>query len=326
MTILIAGGAGFIGYHLCKRYLEQGWRVIILDNLLTGSMEHVVALSPHKHLVFIKGDVSDDVWLKDERLVGVDRIIHLACPASPVQYMRDPVHTLKSNFLGTLHLLELAKREQASFLLASTSEIYGDPEQHPQCESYWGNTNTMGPRACYDEGKRVAESLCYAFHTKHQVKATIARIFNTYGPHMQPHDGRVIGNMMLSALQGQPMVIHGTGKQTRSFCYVDDLVEGLMRLLENPKARGMAVNLGNPEEISMLELARMVQELAGVKNEFTFCAARQDDPAKRCPSIQRARDLLGWAPQISLQEGLQRMFAYEKARLTRKEQDEGEII
>ncbi|BAY51833.1 dTDP-glucose 4,6-dehydratase [Thermostichus vulcanus NIES-2134] len=298
MRILVTGGAGFIGSHLVDRLMEAGHEVICLDNYFTGTKRNILRWIGHPNFELIRHDVTDPIRLE------VDQIYHLACPASPVHYQYNPVKTIKTNVMGTLHMLGLAKRVKARFLLASTSEVYGDPLVHPQPESYWGNVNPIGIRSCYDEGKRVAETLTFDYHRQNNVEVRVARIFNTYGPKMQVNDGRVVSNFIVQALQGIPLTVYGDGSQTRSFCYVSDLVEGLIRLMNSDHIG--PVNLGNPDEYTVLELAQKIQALINPGVEIQFKPLPSDDPQRRRPDITLARTVLGWQPTISLLEGLQR--------------------
>ncbi|BAC08216.1 UDP-glucuronic acid decarboxylase family protein [Thermosynechococcus vestitus] len=298
MRILVTGGAGFIGSHLVDRLMEAGHEVICLDNYFTGTKRNILRWIGHPNFELIRHDVTDPIRLE------VDQIYHLACPASPVHYQYNPVKTIKTNVMGTLHMLGLAKRVKARFLLASTSEVYGDPLVHPQPESYWGNVNPIGIRSCYDEGKRVAETLTFDYHRQNNVEVRVARIFNTYGPKMQVNDGRVVSNFIVQALQGIPLTVYGDGSQTRSFCYVSDLVEGLIQLMNSDHIG--PVNLGNPDEYTVLELAQKIQALINPGVEIQFKPLPSDDPQRRRPDITLARTVLGWQPTISLLEGLQR--------------------
>ena len=301
--VLIAGGAGFIGSHLCQRLLDQGCHVVCLDNLSTGSLRNIRDFENDPNFEFIETDVTEPIHLK------VDKIYNLACPASPVHYQRDPVKTLQTNFLGAMNLLELSRAENARILLASTSEIYGDPLVHPQVETYKGNVNTVGPRACYDEGKRVAETLFYCYNHTHHVDTRIVRIFNTYGPRMAVDDGRVISNFVVSALKNTDISVYGNGTQTRSFCYVDDLVNGLIAMMDNESFAG-PVNLGNPCETTILELSLLVRQKTGSTSEITFHGLPTDDPIRRKPDITLAKSELNWSPRISLDLGLEKTIAY----------------
>ncbi|MFN4270154.1 MAG: UDP-glucuronic acid decarboxylase family protein [Thermosynechococcus sp.] len=298
MRILVTGGAGFIGSHLVDRLMEAGHEVICLDNYFTGTKRNVLRWMGHPNFELIRHDITDPIRLE------VDQIYHLACPASPVHYQYNPVKTIKTNVIGTLHMLGLAKRVKARFLLASTSEVYGDPLVHPQSESYWGNVNPIGIRSCYDEGKRVAETLTFDYHRQNNVDVRVARIFNTYGPKMQINDGRVVSNFIVQALQGMPLTVYGDGSQTRSFCYVSDLVEGLIRLMNSDYIG--PVNLGNPDEYTVLELAQKIQALINPGVEIQFKPLPSDDPQRRRPDITVARTVLNWQPTVPLLEGLQR--------------------
>jgi|UniRef100_A0A7C5EQS9 UDP-glucuronate decarboxylase len=301
--ILVTGGAGFIGSHLVETLLNQGHEVLSLDNYFTGSKENLKHLRDRPELELIRHDVVNPIMLE------VDQIYHLACPASPVHYQYNPVKTIKTNVMGTLNMLGLAKRVKARILLASTSEVYGDPKVHPQKEDYWGNVNPVGPRSCYDEGKRVAETLMMDYHRQNGVDIRIARIFNTYGPRMALNDGRVISNFCVQALTGRDLTIFGDGTQTRSFCYVSDLVEGLVKLM-NREGCHEPVNLGNPEEYQVMELAQKILSLTHSPAKLVFQPLPQDDPVKRRPDITRAREVLGWEPRVSLDQGLRETIAY----------------
>ncbi|HEY9633364.1 MAG TPA: UDP-glucuronic acid decarboxylase family protein [Coleofasciculaceae cyanobacterium] len=296
MRILVTGGAGFIGSHLIDRLMAQGHEVICLDNFYTGHKRNILQWLNHPNFELIRHDITEPIRLE------VDQIYHLACPASPVHYQYNPVKTIKTNVMGTLNMLGLAKRVKARFFLASTSEVYGDPEVHPQSEEYRGNVNPIGPRSCYDEGKRVAETLAFDYHRQNDVEIRVVRIFNTYGTRMLENDGRVVSNFIVQSLKGIPLTVYGSGSQTRSFCYVSDLVEGLMRLM-NGDYTG-PVNLGNPEEYTILELAQAVQKLVNPDAEIIFKPLPQDDPQRRRPDITKAQSLLGWQPTVPLQEGL----------------------
>lgn len=312
MTILVTGGAGFIGSHLSQRLFDAGHRVIVLDNFYTGRLENFggryreMLLSGRFEV--LRHDVVEPVTLE------VDRIFHLACPASPVHYQSNPVKTIKTNVLGTYHMLGLAKRVGARLLLASTSEVYGDPQVHPQPESYWGNVNPNGVRSCYDEGKRVAETLACDYHRQHDVEIRIARIFNTYGPRMSVNDGRVVSNFICQALRDQPITLFGDGTQTRSFCYVNDLVDGLLALMDSDVSD--PVNLGNDRELTMIELARTLEKLLARKLTLEHHPLPQDDPVRRQPDLQRARTLLGYEPQVSLEQGLADTIEYFRDELS----------
>ncbi len=308
MRILVTGGAGFIGSHLCERLLDEGHEVICLDNFFTGRRENASHLLNNQRFELVRHDVTEPILLE------VDQIYNLACPASPVHYQYNPVKTVKTNVLGMINMLGLAKRVRARVLQASTSEVYGDPHVHPQTEGYWGNVNPIGIRSCYDEGKRIAETLMMDYHRQNNVDTRIARIFNTYGPRMLENDGRVVSNFIVQALRGEGMTVYGTGEQTRSFCYVDDLVEGLMRLM-NTEGVHDPVNLGNPSEFTIRELAEEVMRLIGSKEEIKFCPLPQDDPRQRQPDITRAKELLNWTPTIPLKEGLKKAVQYFEGRV-----------
>lgn len=303
MRILITGGAGFIGSHLCERLLAEGEEVICLDNFFTGRRKNVFHLLDNPRFELLRHDVIEPILLE------VDQIYNLACPASPIHYQYNPVKTVKTSVMGMINMLGLAKRVRARILQASTSEIYGDPEVHPQSESYWGNVNPIGIRSCYDEGKRIAETLMMDYHRQNNVDIRIARIFNTYGTRMLEMDGRVVSNFIVQALRGEPLTIYGTGEQTRSFCYVDDLIEGLIRLM-NADGIHDPVNLGNPSEFTIKELAEEVKRICGSSVEIKYLPLPQDDPRQRKPDITRARQLLSWEPQIPLREGLKKTVAY----------------
>jgi UDP-glucuronate decarboxylase len=296
----VAGGAGFLGSHLCEALLDRNWRVICVDNLQTGSAQNIAPLMRGEGFTFVRHDVCDPLDLH----ASVDRVYNLACAASPPRYQADPIHTMMTNVVGTRNLLAIAERFGARFLQASTSEVYGDPEMHPQSEDYWGHVNCTGPRACYDEGKRAAEALCFDIQRLGRADVRVARIFNTYGPRMRPEDGRIISNLIVQALQGKALTVYGNGAQTRSFCFVSDLVAGLMALIETDKNPEQPVNLGNPGEFTINELADMVLEMVDPDGEVVFEPLPQDDPRRRRPDITRARDLLGWQPTLTLAEGL----------------------
>lgn len=308
MRVLVTGGAGFIGGHLCRRLLGDGHEVLCLDNFFTGSRRSVLDLLDDRDFELLRHDVVEPILLE------VDRIYHLACPASPVHYQLNPVETVRTSVMGTIHMLDLCRRVRGRLLLASTSEVYGDPKVHPQPEQYWGNVNPIGPRACYDEGKRVAETLCFDYHRQFDVDIRVVRIFNTYGPGMATSDGRVVSNFAVQALRGDDLTIYGTGEQVRSFCYVDDLVEGLVRMMDQEDDVG-PVNLGNPTESTMLELARLILELTGSKSKLVYRPLPADDPQLRRPDIGKARELLGWGPTIDLRTGLERTIAYMEEAL-----------
>ncbi len=310
MNILVAGGAGFIGSHLCDVLLGLGHRVTVLDNLLTGSRTNIGHLLGSPHFTFLEGDITDP--LPD---VSADAIFHLASAASPEGYGRYPVETLMTNAAGTYRLVELARRLNARFLLASTSEVYGDPLVHPQPETYWGNVNPVGPRACYDEGKRFAEALTMTYVERYNVDGRIVRIFNTYGPRNQPEDGRVVPNFVSQALSGRPITVYGDGRQTRSFCYVSDLVEGMIRTMFSDRTRGEVVNLGNPAEVTILEFAETVKRVTGSNSEILLQPARPEEIARRRPDITKAGALLDWRPTVPLDEGLRHTAAWLRSVL-----------
>jgi len=300
----VTGGAGFIGSHLSARLLDDGHEVLCVDNYYSSTRSNIEHLLPHPRFEVVRHDVTFPLY------VEIDEIYHLACPASPVHYQRDPVQTTKTAVVGSINMLGLAKRTKARVLLTSTSEVYGDPEVHPQTEGYWGNVNPIGPRACYDEGKRAAETLFFDYHRQLGTDVKVVRVFNTYGPRMHAEDGRVVSNFVVAALAGRPLALYGDGSQTRSFCYVDDLVEGLVRMMHTPPGTTGPVNLGNPDEFSMAELAALVAELTGSGSPVEHRPRPQDDPARRCPDISLARGLLDWAPTVGLREGLARTIVY----------------
>jgi UDP-glucuronate decarboxylase len=309
MKILVTGGAGFLGSHLCDRLVEQGHDVTVVDNLQTGSMNNIAHFQGNRSITFRKQSIVDTVE------GGYDRIYNLACPASPPLYQRDPIDTMRTNFTGVDNLLQLAQKCGARFFQASTSEIYGDPLVHPQPESYRGNCNPIGPRACYDEGKRIAETLCFDYWRVHKVPIKVVRIFNTYGPRMDPNDGRVVSNFIVQALQNIPITIYGDGSQTRSFCYVDDLVDGFMRMMESPEGFLGPVNLGNPDEFTVRQLADIVIEMTGSKSKILHTELPEDDPQVRRPEIALAKSTLDWSPKVPLRMGLERTISYFEARL-----------
>ncbi|MGC2854540.1 UDP-glucuronic acid decarboxylase family protein [Novispirillum sp. DQ9] len=302
--ILVTGGAGFIGSHLCERLLERGDEVLCVDNHFTGRRGNVAPLFGNPRFELMRHDITFPLY------VEVDEIYNLACPASPVHYQFDPVQTTKTSVHGAINMLGLAKRLKAKILQASTSEVYGDPAMHPQTEDYWGNVNPIGPRACYDEGKRCAETLFFDYHRQHGLRIKVARIFNTYGPRMHPNDGRVVSNFVVQALQDRPITLYGDGAQTRSFCYVADMVDGLMRLMDSDDTLTGPVNLGNPGETTMAELARTVLRLTGSRSVIEHHPLPQDDPRRRCPDIALARATLGWQPTVALEEGLAQTIAH----------------
>jgi len=307
-TILVTGGAGFLGSHLCEKLIERGNNVICVDNFFSGRKANIAHLVGHPQFELIRHDIVHPLF------VECDRIFNLACPASPVAYQYNPIKTIKTSTVGMVNMLGLAKRCRARLLHTSTSEVYGDPDVHPQTEDYWGNVNPLGPRSCYDEGKRVAESLCINYHLAHEVQVRIVRIFNTYGPRMAPDDGRVISNFILQALRGEPLTIYGDGTQTRSFCYVDDLIDGFLRMMDQDDHPG-PINLGNPVENTMLELAQAVIEVTGSKSELVHRPLPKDDPRRRCPDITRAKQLLHWTPKVPLKTGLERTVAYYRQQM-----------
>jgi UDP-glucuronate decarboxylase len=304
--ILVTGGAGFLGSHLCERLLARGDEVICVDNYFTGSRDNIAHLFTHPHFEVIRHDICFPLYLE------VDEIFNLACPASPIHYQYDPVQTVKTSVHGAINVLGLAKRVQAKIFQASTSEVYGDPAVHPQPEEYWGNVNPIGPRACYDEGKRCAETLFFDYHRQYGVDIRVVRIFNTYGPRMNPQDGRVVSNFIVQALQGKPITIYGDGSQTRSFCYVDDLIEGFLKLMDAPDGVTGPINIGNPGEFTIRQLAEIVIEMTGSRSEIVQMPLPQDDPLQRRPDITKARDVLGWQPTIPLRQGLERTIDYFK--------------
>ncbi len=309
--ILVTGGAGFLGSHLCERLLEAGNEVLCVDNFFTGTKENIAHFLSSPRFELIRHDVTFPLYLE------VDEIYNLACPASPIHYQFDPVQTTKTSVHGAINMLGLAKRVRAKIFQASTSEVYGDPQVHPQKENYWGHVNPIGPRSCYDEGKRCAETLFFDYHRQHGLSIKVARIFNTYGPRMHPNDGRVVSNFIVQALRGEPITIYGNGTQTRSFCYVDDLVEAFQRLMQTPDDFVGPLNLGNPGEFTILELAEKVLKLCHSKSELIFKPLPSDDPRQRQPDIQLAREKLAWEPRISLDEGLVPTIAYFDALLNK---------
>lgn len=307
-TILVTGGAGFLGSHLCDRLLARGDDVICVDNFFTGRKENIRHLLGNSRFELIRHDIVHPLFVEAEQ------IYNLACPASPVAYQYNAIKTIKTSTVGMVNILGLAKRCRARVLQASTSEVYGDPEVHPQTEDYWGHVNPIGPRSCYDEGKRVAESLCMAYHQAHALEIRLIRIFNTYGPRMDPNDGRVVSNFITQALRGEPLTIFGDGQQTRSFCYCDDLIEGMIRMMDQDQSVG-PVNIGNPGEFTMLELAELVLKLTSSKSKITHVPLPADDPKQRRPNITRANQLLQWSPQVPLVEGLKPTIAYYQSLL-----------
>lgn len=307
---MIAGGAGFLGSHLCERLLKNGHEVLCVDNLFTSNKENIAHLLDFDHFEFLRHDVCFPLY------VEVDEIYNLACPASPPHYQKDPIQTMKTSVLGAMNLLGLAKRLKCKIFQASTSEVYGDPHQHPQKEDYWGHVNPIGVRSCYDEGKRCAETLFFDYHRQHEIPIRVARIFNTYGPRMNANDGRVVSNFIVQALKDKPITIYGDGLQTRSFCYVDDLIEGFCRLMQHSFTG--PINLGNPSEFTMLELAQQVIDLTGSPSRIIYKPLPSDDPKQRRPDISQAQKILGWSPQIALQEGLKSTIAYFEKKLLRR--------
>ncbi len=302
--ILVTGGAGFIGSHLCKRLLSEGNHVTCLDNLFTGSQQNIDPLISDPNFKFVHHDIIDPLDIE------IDEIYNLACPASPIYYQYDSVKTMKTSILGMINMLELAKKYNAKVFQASTSEVYGDPHVHPQPESYWGHVNPIGIRSCYDEGKRAAETLCFDYHRQHGIKIKVVRIFNTYGPNMNPEDGRVVSNFVVQALKGEDITIYGDGMQTRSFCYVDDLVEGFVRMMATDDSVTGPINLGNPGEFTMIELAEKVLDKISTTSKLIFQVLPQDDPKQRKPDISKAKTVLGWEPKVNLGEGLDRSIGY----------------
>jgi UDP-glucuronate decarboxylase len=312
--ILITGGAGFLGSHLCDRLIDDGHEVLCLDNLATGTRRNFAHLEGHPRFEFLEHDVISPYGLE------VDKIYNLACPASPPDYQADPIHTTRTSVIGALNALDLAKTRGIKVFQASTSEVYGDPTVHPQREEYWGNVNPIGPRACYDEGKRCAETLFFDYARTYDLRIKVCRIFNTYGPRMRPDDGRVVSNFIVQALQGDDLTIYGDGNQTRSFCYVDDLVEGFVRLMNSPDDVTGPINLGNPGEFTVRELAELVVELTGTRSKIIYRPLPADDPRRRQPNIEQAREKLGWQPTVPLREGLEKTIAYFDGYLSDQEQ------
>jgi UDP-glucuronate decarboxylase len=308
-SILVSGGAGFLGSHLCDRLINSGEQVLCVDNFYTGSKDNINHLLNNSKFELLRHDITIPLY------VEVAQIYNLACPASPIHYQNDPVQTTKTSVIGALNLLGLSKRTKSKILQASTSEVYGDPSQHPQTESYWGNVNPVGIRSCYDEGKRCAETLFFDYWRQHQLAIKVMRIFNTYGPRMDPNDGRVVSNFVVQAIRGEPITIYGDGSQTRSFCYVDDLIEGMIRLMNSPNDFTGPVNIGNPVEFSMIELAERVVRLVGSNSKIVFLPLPQDDPRQRRPDISLAKSKLDWQPHVSLEDGLKETIAYFRRRL-----------
>jgi dTDP-glucose 4,6-dehydratase len=309
--VLITGAAGFLGSHLCERFLQANYLVLGMDNFLTGSPDNIVHLLPHPNFQFFKYDVTQFIYVEG----AVYLILHFACPASPVDYLNHPIHTMKVDSLGTLHTLGLARVKKARYVFASTSEIYGDAAVHPQPESYWGNVNPIGPRSVYDEAKRFSEAMVMAYRRTHQIDVRIARIFNTYGPRMRPHDGRVIPTFLTQAMRGEPITMFGDGKQTRSFCFVSDLIEGIFRLATLDNITGEVFNLGNPAEYTMEELARIIIAITKSEAKIVYAPLPQDDPRHRQPDISKAMRILKWQPQVELAEGLRHTITYLQTRL-----------
>jgi len=311
VRVLITGAAGFIGSHLCDRFLKEGHEVIGLDNFLTGTPENIAHLFGNPRFTFYKYDVTNFIYVAGK----LDLILHFACPASPVDYMNHPIHTMKVDSLGTLHTLGLAKEKSARYVFASTSEIYGNPEVHPQPETYWGNVNPIGPRSVYDEAKRFSEALTMAYCREHDLDVRIVRIFNTYGPRMRMNDGRVVPNFICQALEGKPLTVYGDGTQTRSFCFIEDLVEGIYRVAVYENLKGEVFNLGNPQEYKILDLAKLIVEITGSSSEITFMERPQDDPDRRKPDIKKAKKILGWEPKIGIREGLEKTVKWFREKL-----------
>ncbi len=307
--ILVTGGAGFIGSHLSERLLAEGNEVVCVDNFFTGSKENIKHLLQNPYFEVLRLDICFPLY------IDVDEIYNIACPASPIHYQFDPVQTTKVNVSGSINMLGLAKRLKIKIFQASTSEVYGDPIAHPQRESYWGNVNPIGPRACYDEGKRCAETLFFDYYRQHGIQIKVLRIFNTYGPRMLPNDGRVVSNFIVQALNGEDITIYGDGSHTRSFCYVDDTVEAMIRMMRSPDGFTGPVNAGNPEEVSILELARKIVEISGSKSKVVFSSLPEDDPRRRRPDITLAREALGWNPAVGIDKGLEKTIDYFRSRL-----------
>jgi dTDP-glucose 4,6-dehydratase len=310
-TVLITGAAGFIGSHLCDRFLSEGFEVIGMDNFLTGSPDNIAHLFADPRFQFVQYNVTNYVYVRGT----IDLVLHFACPASPVDYMNFPIQTMKVDSLGTLHTIGLAKAKNARYIFASTSEVYGDPAVHPQREDYWGYVNPVGPRSIYDEAKRFSEAMTMAYHREHGIDARIIRIFNTFGPRMRVNDGRVVPNFILQSMKNEPLTIYGDGSQTRSFCYVSDLVEGVFRAAVHENLSGQVLNLGNPTEVTILDLARRIKALLGSGSEIIFRPLPTDDPRQRCPDIGKAREVLGWNPAVDLERGLKETIAHFSRRL-----------
>ena len=311
MKVLITGAAGFLGSHLCDKFLKEGFYVIGLDNFLTGSPDNIAHLFGNKNFRFIKYDVTNYIYISDD----IDIILHFACPASPVDYLKHPIHTMKVDSLGTLHTLGLAKKKNARYIFASTSEIYGDPLIHPQPETYWGNVNPVGIRSVYDEAKRFSEAMSMAYYREHGIDVRIARIFNTYGERMRINDGRVIPNFIYQSLKNENLTVYGDGKQTRSFCYITDMVEGIFVLAVKERLEGEVFNLGNPEEHTIIDIGKKIINITNSKSEITFLPPLEDDPKRRCPDITKAKNVLQWEPKISLDEGLENTIQYFKLKI-----------
>ena len=311
--VLVTGGAGFIGSHLCERLIAQGHEVLCVDNFFTGRRTNIARIQKNMNFEMLRHDVTQPLF------VEVDEIYNLACPASPIHYQFDPVQTTKTSVLGAINMLGLAKRCRAKILQASTSEVYGDPLVHPQSEAYWGNVNPIGPRSCYDEGKRCAEALFFDYQRQHSLKIKVIRIFNTYGPRMMHDDGRVVSNFVLQALRGEPISIYGEGAQTRSFCYVDDLVDGILGMMATEDSFAGPMNLGNPEEVTILDLAKLIVEMTNSRSEIIRCPPLPDDPRQRRPDISLAQEKIGFSPSVSLKSGLAKTIAYFEASLTKKD-------
>jgi dTDP-glucose 4,6-dehydratase len=310
-TVLITGAAGFIGSHLCDRFLREGFEVIGMDNFLTGSPDNIAHLFADPRFQFVQYNVTNYVYVRG----AIDLVLHFACPASPVDYMNFPIQTMKVDSLGTLHTIGLAKAKNARYIFASTSEVYGDPAVHPQREDYWGYVNPVGPRSIYDEAKRFSEAMTMAYHREHGIDVRIIRIFNTFGPRMRVNDGRVVPNFILQSMKNEPLTIYGDGSQTRSFCYVSDLVEGVFRAAVHENLSGQVLNLGNPTEVTILDLARRIKALLGSRSEIIFRPLPTDDPRQRCPDIGKARGVLGWNPAVDLERGLKETIAHFSQRL-----------
>ncbi|GGC51003.1 UDP-glucuronic acid decarboxylase family protein [Chelatococcus reniformis] len=313
--VLVTGGAGFLGSHLCERLVSEGFYVICLDNFFTGTHKNIEHLIGHKSFEVLRHDITHPLF------VEVDEIYNLACPASPVHYQRDPVQTTKTSVIGSIIVLGLAKRLRAKVFQASTSEVYGDPSVHPQTEAYWGNVNPIGPRSCYDEGKRCAETLFFDYWRQHRIPIKVARIFNTYGPRTHPNDGRVVSSFIVQALMGRDITVFGEGQQTRSFCYVDDLIEGFVRLMATEEQVTGPINLGNPSEFTIVELATMIIDIIGSKSKIVNRPLPQDDPKQRRPDISQARDVLGWEPAVPLRRGLEKTIPYFEQLIARSGPD-----